>query len=91
MKEVEVVIHKTEDDLDHEHDMVRIVVEAVEEKSTGRGAEKGEIGAGVTKGETLVESERVVDIEVEVVAKIEAETNMREVEAEAKRGSWYLF
>lgn len=86
-KEVEVVIRKREGDRDHERDTVRIAAGAVEEKSKGKEARKDETEAGATKEETLAEAEKLTDIEAAV--KIEAGTNIREIEAEVKRGSMY--
>lgn len=77
VKEVEVVIRKTEKDRDHEHDIIRIAVGAVEEKSREAGARKN----AVTK--TGAEN----DAGTEVAVKIELETNIYEVEVEVKKGS----
>lgn len=87
VKEVKVVIRKTEGDRDHEHDIVHIVVGAVEEKSQGKGAGKDGTELGAMKEEIRAEPEA----DTEAAVKIEAETNICEAEAEAKRGSLYHF
>lgn len=69
--EVQVIIHKTEEDQDRKHDIVCIAAEVTEEKDKVAEAEKDATGTGVTK-----------DADIEVTVGAEPSTQRIEVGAE---------